>query len=60
MEPSGQFAYITAVEPPQNAIAQAGIYAYSIDTTTGALTLVPGRRFCCGAIHSCFHCHGHH
>jgi 6-phosphogluconolactonase len=41
IDPSGQFAYVTAISGSEGE----GIYAYQIDATTGALTPVPGSPF---------------
>jgi hypothetical protein len=50
IDPSGQFAYITTAVPPLPPIGplEVGIYAYAIDASTGALTLVPGSPFVVG------------
>jgi 6-phosphogluconolactonase len=45
LDPSGRFAYVNA----SAGAGQFGIYAYAIDATTGALTLVAGSPFAVGA-----------
>ncbi len=47
IDPSGQFVYVS---PGYTSAPSQGIYAYTMDSTTGALTLVPGSPFATGAI----------
>jgi 6-phosphogluconolactonase len=51
IDPSGHFAYILApVGPTGEASSQTGVYAYTINADTGALTQVPGSPYATSAV----------